>query len=133
ALGGRRVGPPARPRRYHGWVGAAAAWGLVPPRAGRMGSDMGARGRGRYTWAAHAVIAASGCFVGLIVAAGVVEAAGALSRGGWRFVDLLALLALPLPVVLLLRRPSAEGAALRRVARGVRSIEGEVERLGPAF
>ncbi len=45
----------------------------------------------------------------------------------------LALVALPLPLLLLLRRTPEERRQLRRVARALRAIEAEARRLGPAF
>jgi hypothetical protein len=44
-----------------------------------------------------------------------------------------ALVALPLPLLLLLRRTPEERRQLKRVGRALRAIEGEARRLGPAF
>ncbi len=44
-----------------------------------------------------------------------------------------ALVALPLPLLLLLRRTPEERQKLRRIARALRAIEVEARRLGPAF
>lgn len=45
----------------------------------------------------------------------------------------LALVALPLPLLLLLRRTPEERRQLRRIGRALRAIDAEARRLGPAF